>query len=345
MYHPDDFRQHFRVSRKTADILATALGHCSNIAKSTDRVRRGRVPMNVHKQLLVTLWMLATQETIRGMADRFGICGASVYRTVRRVTVAIFRNWTSKVIVWSSSPETVRCITEGFHRRRGLQNVLGAIDGSHIPIKAPRVDQDSYINRKNFHSVVLQAVCNHRMYFTDCFTGYPGSTHDARVLQNSEIFERFCRSKSTIFPGESYLLGDSAYPLTPWLLTPYRDNGHLTAKQRNYNFLHSSSRMVIERAFALLKGRFPRLKYVDIDRLEDLPTIILAACTMHNICLVCEEDIDDFLDDVADHADVANDAADGRGDTASGNCRRNLGKLKRNLIAEHLWEHSRVVTA
>ena len=71
-----------------------------------------------------------------------------------------------------------------------------------------------------------------------------------------------------MFPQNSYLLGDSAYPLTSWLMSSFRDNCHLTPQQRNCNFLHSSSRMVIERAFALLKGRFRRLKYVDMDVIE-----------------------------------------------------------------------------
>ena len=173
------------------------------------------------------------------------------------------------MILWPSSGEAVHSITAECRSSRGLKQVLGAIDGSHIPIKAPGLNQDPYINRKNFHSVVLQVTCDHRMMFTDCFAGFPGSTHDARVLRNSDLFDRISDSTNLMFPEGSYLLGDSAYPLAPWLLTPYRDNGHLTSKQRNYNFLHSSTRMAIERAFALLKGRFRRLEYMDIDRVED----------------------------------------------------------------------------
>ena len=123
------------------------------------------------------------------MGDRFGVGNASVYRIVKRVISAINRNWTSKVINWPCS-ESVTHVTNGFLGRRGLQGVIGAIDGSHVAIKAPGTHQDVYINRKGFHSVVLQAVCDHRMLFTDCFVGYPGSTHGARVLKNSDLFDR-----------------------------------------------------------------------------------------------------------------------------------------------------------
>jgi len=43
----------------------------------------------------------------------------------------------------------------------GFPGVVGAIDGSHIPIKAPTKYPADYFNRKHFYSIVLQAVCDH----------------------------------------------------------------------------------------------------------------------------------------------------------------------------------------
>ena len=37
--------------------------------------------------------------------------------------------------------------------KRGIPVVLGAIDGSHIPIKASSEGQQDYINHKRFHSI------------------------------------------------------------------------------------------------------------------------------------------------------------------------------------------------
>ena len=59
---------------------------------------------------------------------------------------------------------------------KGMDGVIGAIDGSHIPIKAPFCPEN-YFNKKSFHSIFLQAVCNHDMMFTDCFAGWPGGVH------------------------------------------------------------------------------------------------------------------------------------------------------------------------
>ena len=91
--------------------------------------------------------------------------------------------------------------------------MIGAIDGSHIPIKASCENQDEYINQKRFHSLVLQVVCDSDLNITDAFYGYPGRTHDARILRNSPLFDEIPNNRDFYFPGNSHLLGDSAYLL------------------------------------------------------------------------------------------------------------------------------------
>lgn len=60
----------------------------------------------------------------------------------------------------------------------------------------------------------------------------------------------------TKFLQNSHLVGDLTYKLHENLSISYRDNGHLTRRQLNYNFCHASAKIVIERVFRLLKGRF-----------------------------------------------------------------------------------------
>ena len=122
------------------------------------------------------------------------------------------------------------------------------------------------------------------MQFTDVFCGYPGSVHDARVFRKSLIFQDFEANPDLLFPRNTHLLGDFAYPLMSWVLTPFRDNGRLTRRQKRYNFVHSSTRMVVERSLSLLKGKCRKLKtQMDIDKVEDAPVIIAAACVLHNV--------------------------------------------------------------
>jgi hypothetical protein len=51
------------------------------------------------------------------------------------------------------------------------------------------------------------------------------------------------------FLEDCHLVGDQAYKLYENVLIPYRDNGHLTERQKNYNFCHVSARISIERTF------------------------------------------------------------------------------------------------
>ena len=56
--------------------------------------------------------------------------------------------------------------------------------------------------------------------------------------------------------GDHYIIGDAAYLLSVRLLTPFKDANNLTDKQKNYNFVHSAARNVLERAFGIWKARF-----------------------------------------------------------------------------------------
>ena len=180
-----------------------------------------------------------------------------------------------------------------FSAKQGLK-AIGAIDGSHIPCRPPTECPENYVNRKGFHSIILQAVCDHEMFITDIHLGWPGSVHDARVFRPSPLCDHLDNNTTEMCPDGSYLLGDAAYPLKNSLLTPFKENGNLTQQQRTYNFKHSSTRMKIEHTFGVLKGRWRRLKHIDIISLQSVLDIIVVACILHNVCLV-HEDLAEYM--------------------------------------------------
>lgn len=139
------------------------------------------------------------------------------------------------------------------------------------------------------------------------FIGFPGSVHDARVLRESPFFTR-----AALECGDNYILGDSAYPLMPWLITPFRDNeSTFPTWKKNFNKRHSQQRVSIENTFGLLKQRFRRLYFVDAKSVIQCCYIVMAACVLHNLC----NDERDFLQELTSlpqEDDVGND--DGEGD-------------------------------
>lgn len=87
----------------------------------------------------------------------------------------------------------------------------------------------------------------------------------------------------SIFLDNYYLLGDSAYPCLKQLIVPYRDNGHLTRAQRNFNQKLSSCRVIIENAFGCLKQRFRQLYHFKLRDIIRMVRVIHACCVLHNM--------------------------------------------------------------
>ena len=131
----------------------------------------------------------------------------------------------------------VQEIVDRFFQHKGFPGIIGAIDGSHIPIKPPTVDAEQYYNRKKFPSIILQAVCDQNLHFLDVYCGWPGSVHDSRVLKNSPLFIKTSENKEEQFPANTHSIGDSAFGLSKWLLTPYKVFGNLSNDQKWYNFI------------------------------------------------------------------------------------------------------------
>lgn len=134
-------------------------------------------------------------------------------------------------------------------------------------------------------------VCDHKMCITHCYVGHPGSVHDQRIFRQSEVATYM--NDEAKFPCDSHLIGDSAYELHQHLLVPFKDNGHLTAAQKNFNFRLSSARVVVERCFAQLKGRMRCLLHcLPMTRLDLMPKYIVACCVIHNICMLQGDELE-----------------------------------------------------
>ncbi|GLV40057.1 hypothetical protein CBL_02942 [Carabus blaptoides fortunei] len=109
-------------------------------------------------------------------------------------------------------------------RKANFDGVIGAVDGFHVVCKIPIDQHDSYQDRCFDHSSTLQGICAPKRLFTNVSVGWPGSIHDARIFKESAIGRNIeSEEYFKYFYEEKYhLLGDSAYALKSWLMTPYR---------------------------------------------------------------------------------------------------------------------------
>ena len=96
----------------------------------------------------------------------------------------------------------------------------------------------------------LQGVATYDMRFVDVFAGWPGISHDARVFRNNPLYRTLphrLRHRNVNRLAETFhIVGDSAFPLSPQVLTPFkRRRGHaLNDVQKKYNTHLASKRNV-----------------------------------------------------------------------------------------------------
>ena len=230
--------------------------------------------------------------SFRSVGERFDMSKSSLSECFFRIVKAL-NGIMKRFIFW---PQDLERVHRKFERSAGLKNVIGAIDGTFIPMKAPNKDPEIYRTRKMYHAITLQAICDADLKFTDCFVGYPGSVSDARIFRNSGFYKNVLNDERKYFPNNDlYIIADKAYPLLRWCIPPYFNRGNLTNAQSNFNNKLTKTRQVIERAFALLFGRYRRLKYVDMNRFSFIPCTVMACCVLDNICLQDESDYLEFL--------------------------------------------------
>ncbi|XP_031329492.1 putative nuclease HARBI1 isoform X2 [Photinus pyralis] len=190
---------------------------------------------------------------------------------------AFFDEMAAEVIKWPSQQEIQQTSSEVFRRTR----FPGVVDGTHIKIDKPTKHQESYCNRKHYHSIQVQIICDDKCKLIDVFIGYPGSVHDARVFSSSFIYPQLSELCQ-----DGHLLGDSAYPCLDFCLTPYKDNGHLNRMQTRYNKVHSSLRIKVEHANGILKQRFRQLYHVKLRKIERVVALVKSCCVLHNLCQI-----------------------------------------------------------
>ena len=326
------WKRHFRVSRGTFDYICGMVSldiQCQNT--------RFRQAIPVQKRAAIALWRLGSGNSYRSTAITFGIGKPSAIKICHSFSEAMNRRKNDFISLPAHEDDVKETISK-FEEKLNFPHVVGAIDGTHVEIKAPLINPADYFNRKQKYSIVTQAVADSRMLFTDVSTGWLGSIHDARVLRLSRVFREIengtiLTQPVTVINGTNVrplLLGDPAYPLRPWRMTPFPTGGALTAAQQRFNCHLSKARVIIERTFGKLKSRWRCLLKQLEESMERVPQTIITCCILHNICILMDDQLDEDDDD--DDDDDSDDDDDGDGYLRADNAARRI----RQAIVDYL---------
>ncbi|MBW0490736.1 hypothetical protein O181_030451 [Austropuccinia psidii MF-1] len=172
----------------------------------------------------------------------FNIGKSTAYNVSQNVVQAILEALHNLTIIFPNLNDNVEWekIKETFKRRQGLTNIIGAIDGTHIPtIPLPNDQWNSYVNRKGWHSIAFQCIVDGNGNFCNVYGGLLGLVHDSRMFRESQIGKDLINGIAR-FPQDCLLIEDLGDSSKLPILTPSR-NQH-DAEHIHFNHIHSFTR-------------------------------------------------------------------------------------------------------
>ncbi|XP_067909275.1 putative nuclease HARBI1 [Heterodontus francisci] len=238
----------------------------------------GGNPVPAALKVTVALNFLSTG-SFQGSTGDTGNSQSAAHWCIKEVTNALFRR-ARDYMCFQTDLNSQAETAIGFKAMAGFPQVQRIIDCTHVAIKVPEHQPVAFINRKGFHSLNVQLVCDHynqslfamvgvtktrRHRFKDLI---PLSTYVIGTNMDHDLqlcFTRLLCSHSVISKildqggnipswNQGWILGDKGYPLRTWLLTPVR-NPCMDAEEKN-NVCQRTTQATIEQAISLLKMRF-----------------------------------------------------------------------------------------
>ena len=155
-YTEDELRARFRFGRAGIEYIVNLVK--GEIAPNTRR----SYSLSATTQVLIALRFLSSGSFLQVIGDTFNAFDKStVSRVVRRVTLSLAGK-AAELIKFPSSRAAKDEIKQGLFRLGGFPCSIGCIDGTHVKVIAPSENEPDYVNRKGFHSINVQAICDHR---------------------------------------------------------------------------------------------------------------------------------------------------------------------------------------
>ena len=158
---------------------------CQIVCDDLERPTKRNKALSVEIQVLAALRFLASGCFLQVDADILGIHKSSVSRAVKSFCEALVR----KKDLFFEFPFTDQKRNENklkFFKMGGFPSCILCVDGFHVRICTPHDDENSYVNRKGFHSINVQALTDADYKFdVDVVAQWPGSTHDSFIWRQS----------------------------------------------------------------------------------------------------------------------------------------------------------------
>jgi hypothetical protein len=156
-FSDQEWRENFRMSRQSFMKLCELM---KTISPEEVTVRRA-IPLAM--RVAMVLYKLGSSAEYRLIANQFGVHKSTVKKFVYMFCKSMVQG-PIKDLIRVPTEEEALYIASRFEASYHLPNVMGIIDGTHIPMLPPSDGYKDFVNRKGWPSYVLQAVVDHQFW-------------------------------------------------------------------------------------------------------------------------------------------------------------------------------------
>lgn len=159
-YDDEEWLENFRVPKDTFFYICDRLRPHLEPAEIDENLQP-REPVLVEKKVALTLFFLSSCSEYRVIGNLFGVHKSTICKYIHQVVRLVNQILLPEEI---RMPDLNECeeISQYHELKFGYARLIGAIDGSHIPILPPSEGYRDFVNRKGWTSVVLQAMVDHK---------------------------------------------------------------------------------------------------------------------------------------------------------------------------------------
>lgn len=253
--------------------------------------------------LAAALYRLAHGASYKSVARRFGLDSAGACRSF----YAFCKVVNEKLGHLFEFRSDVGRIAEDF-QWISLPNCCGVLGVKRFPI-----DGGELLGKDG--ALMVQAMVDSGGRFLDVSAGWPSTLKPVTILRQTKLFSGVEESnellKGPVYhlsDGNSvhqYILGDSCFPLLPWLLTPFirsneKEEEEVSLKEEAFNSAHSRAMGLVDTAFDRVQARWQLLsRRWKEECIEFLPFVIITGCLLHNFLIKCSEPLPQLPDKAA----------------------------------------------
>jgi hypothetical protein len=192
----------------------------------------------------------------------------------------------------------LKAIVSLHQAKHHVSGMFGSLDCMHVFWKnCPVAWQGQYKGKEKKPSVVLEAICDHHLWFWHASFGYPGTLNDINIINLSPFLESLrngtfaeLKKKAEVVPYEIdgspfeklFVLTDGIYPYLSRFVKG--KSQPIFDEEKTFSAWQESARKDIERGFGVLKGQFQVLARPMLGHsLKSLSSTMNCCLILHNM--------------------------------------------------------------